>query len=551
MAIREFGGSLLADVRARKDQQGSDQRKRNRRAERDQLKNAAGVWLGKQALGLVQGSLERKSDAFFKNSTAYDTKVKLGQAETYINEYDAFKDLSKKNDTSFGDEVLKDTAAKQVIQYGLANANAVTTKNTPALTAYFMRQEDVKKLAADRASFFTDVGAFKTDFVKGKNQTPVQSLINKRKPKNVLSYLARSLTGKLSSAEAFNAEIDELIQVKAANGILTRKEEAMKDAVINGAVTPDEARVFMPELEEIQKDSKYNKSIRLLDTTTIMGSQTGIHFEGGKVWRKELSQVKDYRNNIVSTGFEFKEIKDIDLTKPLTPDDIVKMSGEVSDLSEHASKILNAQGFNDYSKEAAALLRTFDGKIGTEYLLAASSLLNSQKFTDPKNYKLDVSPEKLKQLYFLEEEIIKATSSNLVNLTGRKNTTELLIKKWKRENPTLSLENDRKDLVKQLEDDQLNLNAVVTQRREQIEQVRASYFETTTVTPKTSVDLTSTEWATSKNWAVEEDEDGTRRLINRDNDEFIYFIRGTNKVQDVNGLIRNFTAKEELGVPTT
>ena len=538
MAIREFGGSLLADVRARKDQQGSDQRKRNRRAERDQLKNAAGVWLGKQALCLVQGSLERKSDAFFKNSTVYDTKVKLGQAETYINEYDAFNDLSKKNDTSFGDEVLKDTAAKQVIQYGLANANAVTTENTPALTAYFMRQEDVKKLAADRASFFTDVGAFKTDFVKGKTQTPVQSLINKRKPKNVLSYLARSLTGKLSSAEAFNAEIDELIQVKAANGILTRKEEAMKDAVINGAVTPDEARVFMPELEEIQKDSKYNKSIRLLDTTTIMGSQTGIHFEGGKVWRKELSQVKDYRNNIVSTGFEFKEIKDIDLTKPLTTDDIVKMSGEVSDLSEHASKILNAQGFNDYSKAAAALLRTFDGKIGTEYLLAASSLLNSQKFTNPKNYKLDVSPEKLKQLYFLEEEIIKATSSNLVNLTGRKNTTELLIKKWKRENPTLSLENDRKDLVKQLEDDQLNLNSVVTQRRKQIEQVRASYFETTTVTPKTSVDLKSASWTKAfkdNDIAIEEDEDGTKRLYNTTNGEFVYFQRGTNNVVDDEG----------------
>ena len=538
MAIREFGGSLLADVRARKDQQGSDQRKRNRRAERDQLKNAAGVWLGKQALGLVQGSLERKSDAFFKNSTVYDTKVKLGQAETYINEYDAFNDLSKKNDTSFGDEVLKDTAAKQVIQYGLANANAVTTENTPALTAYFMRQEDVKKLAADRASFFTDVGAFKTDFVKGKTQTPVQSLINKRKPKNVLSYLARSLTGKLSSAEAFNAEIDELIQVKAANGILTRKEEAMKDAVINGAVTPDEARVFMPELEDIQKDPEYNKSIRLLDITTLMDSQTGIHFEGGKVWSKQLSEVTDYRGNTVSTGFEFKEIKDIDLTKPLTTDDIVKMSGEVSDLSEHASKILNAQGFNDYSKAAAALLRTFDGKIGTEYLLAASSLLNSQKFTNPKNYKLDVSPEKLKQLYFLEEEIIKATSSNLVNLTGRKNTTELLIKKWKRENPTLSLENDRKDLVKQLEDDQLNLNSVVTQRRKQIEQVRASYFETTTVTPKTSVDLKSASWTKAfkdNDIAIEEDEDGTKRLYNTTNGEFVYFQRGTNNVVDDEG----------------
>ena len=560
MAIREYGESILRRQSAKRDERESQERKRERRASKNEMKKVAAVWLGQQAWGAANSAIERKTEDLIKNSKAYDTKVQLGQAETYVNEYNAFKDSAKTKGTSIEDEILRDTATKQVAQYGATHPNSVigakdgALGNTSAMISYFMKQDDIIQLAADRTSFYTDVGAFSTDFLKGKSETPLQGLINKRTPKNALSYLARSVTGRIPSAEVFNAEIDELIQVQAANGILTRKSEAIKNAVFEGALTPDEARIFMPELEDIQKDPGYDKAIRLLDTTTLMDSQTGLHFEGGKVYRKQLSQKEDFRGNIVSTGFEFVEIEDIDLTEPLTTDDIVKMSGEVSDLHEHASKILNAQGFNDYSKATAALLRTFDGKVGTAYLLAASGLLHSQKFTDPKNYKLDVSPEKLKQMYFLQEEIIKATSLNLVNLSGRKNNIELQIKRWQRENLTLSvddLQTHRVDLFDNLVDAELNLNAALNQRRKQLEEVRASYFETTTVTPKTSVDLNSTAWTNSENWAVEKDEDGTRRLYNRDNNEYIYFIRGTNQVQDENGVIRVFTPKQKLGVPAT
>lgn len=551
MAIREYGESLLLRQSLKRDQRERKERRDARRASRDELAVKAVSWLGKEALGMARTAIEGKTNAYINNSNAYDTKVKLGQAETLVNEYNAFKTAALENNTTFEDQVLRDTAEQAVTAYGLKFSGSVVEKNTPAMTSYFMKKQDVKDLAAERTAFYKDVGKFSVDFLKGKTQTPLQGLIDKRKPKSVLGYAARALTGRLPNTEAFNAEIDELIQVQAANGILTRKSEAVKNAVLEGALTSDEAKIFMPELEQIQKDEGYNKAVRLLDTTTLMDSQTGIEFKGNKVYRRELSQRKDFRNNIVSTGFEFVEVQDIDLTKPLTTDDIVKMSGEIADLSEHASKILNAQGFNDYSKEAAALLRTFDGKIGTEYLLAVSSLLYSQKFTDPKNFKKDISAEQLKQMYFLEEEIIKATSENMILYSGRLFTTNRQIDKWKALNPNLDLKTERPDLFRQQEENTANLNAVMDQRKKEMDKVRKSYFETTIVTPKTSVDLTSTEWATTKNWAVEEDTDGTRRLINRDNNEFIYFLRGTNQVQDENGVIRNFTAEEQLGIPTT
>ena len=551
MAIKEFGYSLLKDVRARKDQQVSDQRKEDRREEKRQLFGEAAKFGLNQIGGVIKNSMEKGTADFLGKSNLYDVKNIMGKAENSILEYNGFKKAAEENGTSFENQVLRDTATRSATELELTRSNSVLPKNQEAIISYFMRQEDVIELAKERTGFFTEVGTLSQDYLKGKNTTPLQTIVDKQTPTNVFTYALRKIAGKQPEQVVFNAEIEALMQVQAANKIVSLKTEAIKNAVFEGALTPDEARIFMPELEQIQKDPEYNKAVRLLDTTELMDTQTGIHFEGNKVFRKELSRIKDFRGNTISTGFQFVEIKDIDLTKPLTTDDLVKMSGEISDMSEHASKVLNAQGFNDYSKAAAALLRTFDGKIGTEYLLAATSLFYSQKFTDPKNYKADVSPEKLKQMYFLEEEIIKATSQNLITLTGRKNNTELLIEKWKRENPTLNYENDRADLATELKNNNLNLNAAINQRRKQLEKVRASYLETTTVTPKTSVDLTSTEWATSENWAVEEDDDGTRRLYNTDNNEFIYFLRGTNKVQDSNGVIRTFTAKEKLGVPTT
>ena len=538
MAIREFGESLLADVRARKDQQVSDQRKEDKREEKRQLFGEVAKFGINQIGGVIKNSMEKGTADFLGKSNLYDVKNTMGKAENSILEYNGFKKAAEENGTSFENQVLRDTATRSATEFGLTRPNSVLPKNQEAIVSYFMKQEDVIELAKERTGFFTEVGTLSQDYLKGKNTTPLQTIVDKQTPTNVLTYALRKIAGKQPEQVVFNAEIEALMQVQAANKIVSLKTEAIKNAVFEGALTPDEARIFMPELEQIQKDPEYNKAVRLLDTTTLMDTQTGIHFEGNKVYRKELSQRTDFRGNIISTGFEFVEIENIDLTKPLTPDDLVKMTGEISDMSEHASKVLNAQGFNDYSKAAAALLRTFDGEIGTEYLLAATSLFYSQKFTDPKNYKADVSPEKLKQMYLLEEEIIKATSQNLINLTGRRNNTQLLIEKWKRENPNLNYKDERTDLVKESENNDLNLNAAVNQRRKQLEDVRATYLETTTVTPKTSVDLKSASWTKAfkdNDIAIEEDEDGTRRLYNTTNGEFVYFQRGTNNVVDDEG----------------
>ena len=65
MAIREFGESLLADVRARKDQQASDERKRDRKAERSQLKGAALGFIATEGFGILKNNMERKTQDFF------------------------------------------------------------------------------------------------------------------------------------------------------------------------------------------------------------------------------------------------------------------------------------------------------------------------------------------------------------------------------------------------------------------------------------------------------------------------------------------------------
>ena len=81
MAIREFGESLLADVRARKDQQVSDQRKEDRKAEKRALIGTAATWLGKEAIGAIRNNMERNTLDFLDTTEAAGTQVKLNKPD--------------------------------------------------------------------------------------------------------------------------------------------------------------------------------------------------------------------------------------------------------------------------------------------------------------------------------------------------------------------------------------------------------------------------------------------------------------------------------------
>ena len=84
MAIREFGESLLADVRARKDQQASAERKRDKKAEISQLKGAALGFIAKEGFGLIKNSMEQGTADFLYKTEAGATKVKMNKAALEI-----------------------------------------------------------------------------------------------------------------------------------------------------------------------------------------------------------------------------------------------------------------------------------------------------------------------------------------------------------------------------------------------------------------------------------------------------------------------------------
>ena len=74
MAIRDFGGSLLADVRARKDAQARDARNR---AKKQQRKDALQGLLFKGAMSIGNQVLANKNEKFLQNENFYARNAKL------------------------------------------------------------------------------------------------------------------------------------------------------------------------------------------------------------------------------------------------------------------------------------------------------------------------------------------------------------------------------------------------------------------------------------------------------------------------------------------
>ena len=77
MAIREFGESLLADVRERKDSQARDAQKYAKKQRKKEVLLASGAWLGSQVMKIGNSVLDDKNEKFLQNENFYARNAKL------------------------------------------------------------------------------------------------------------------------------------------------------------------------------------------------------------------------------------------------------------------------------------------------------------------------------------------------------------------------------------------------------------------------------------------------------------------------------------------
>ena len=230
MAIRDFGESLLADVRKRKE----EQRKRDEGGTLGKvtrgLETIKGVAEIGQSLGFFGGTRSDQINAFAQNKDVLDTNIKISQAENHVKQYDELKEnINAFNGTDleyFIDKSLEETVKKE-LQKPLNIKRATGSEDSRAnfITSYknnLRSTQKIQDMAAEALKHYEDFGKVREEF-RNTGTTEKALEMAKAKLPSTLKALTNIFTGTEVTEEAVNTYTSSL-RSQGASKVLMFKE---------------------------------------------------------------------------------------------------------------------------------------------------------------------------------------------------------------------------------------------------------------------------------------------------------------------------------------
>ena len=222
MAIKDFGESILADVRKRKD----DQRKRDEGGTLGKLqrglKTVQDVAEIGQSFGLFGGTAEDKYNAFKTNKAVMDTNINIGRAETNAKFYDNLQTQIAAAGTSateyFADQTINETVNKAIqhpdnVQYTLSDEE--TKKFRKAYSSSLRGTDRIKVAAALATKQYNEFGTVRDRFNQLGSKDEAMKLAKSKIPK-ALRSLGSIFTGEDLNQAAVDSYTTNLLAQGAA-----------------------------------------------------------------------------------------------------------------------------------------------------------------------------------------------------------------------------------------------------------------------------------------------------------------------------------------------
>ena len=223
MAIRDFGTSLLSNVRARKDAGQKEARKYARSQKNKDMRSAFfAPFLAEGIKGLFNAgnsAVAQKTQNFLATSNLYDSKIKVNKAETLITKATDYETAAEADGVSIYDKVLQETAQQARTQYQINNPNEIKTGEEEVWEDHFMSKDNIKEIARSQSNYYKDIIAQRETYKLGKSKTTLETLAAKTGPKTVVGNMWNKLVGNETSVDVFNTTVNSLEQVVAANKI--------------------------------------------------------------------------------------------------------------------------------------------------------------------------------------------------------------------------------------------------------------------------------------------------------------------------------------------
>jgi len=402
MAIRDFGNSLLADVRKRSDEQRDDARRYARKENnRDVLRGLGAMVVSPIIGGAIQGvgeiftsNLQNKTNKFLADSDLYNNKLKVQKAGTLITEAQQYRDTSKEANVSMYDTFLQETANAAATQQQIADPNSFKGGEIEEYASILSERAEIQSIARDKAAYWEAI-LEKADVYKiGKSKTTLESVAALQKPKTFVGTMWNKITDKDNTLTLFNDQMSRLEQVVAATEIntltLERKKKMAQTLLKNGGdlsvaklmigqeLTKKEQARYEARLEAGEKSEELKKEIQVSSRGVYVISNTKITEQGGNIRMEDESTQVFGPNDVLDSA------------------DIASLAGNIDGLMDTVAETFNEKGQQDFALKMQEVLsaKPKGEKLNTDDVLNFYMLfLNPDDFTERKNITRALSPQ--------------------------------------------------------------------------------------------------------------------------------------------------------------
>tara|TARA_B110000902_G_scaffold218016_1_gene251611 strand:+ start:1230 stop:2747 length:1518 start_codon:yes stop_codon:yes gene_type:complete len=440
MAIRDFGTSLMSDVRQRKDQQTADNRRYARKQQKKELGAAimapiiapivkgVGEGVG-EILGMGSSKLALETKDFLNNSEVYKNKLNVGKAEQLITEATKYRDTAKLQGTSIYDFMLERKATEAATQREIASPNTIRKGMEEEWKSMYMGRADVKEQAKIDSDYFESILKKADRFAMGKEKNTLDEIALEARPKTVVGALWNRLTGNATSIDVFNNTMSKLEQVTVANEVdaLTfEKRKKMGEAVLNNGgslsiakliagapATPEELKVIEASAKRGEKREELVPTVSVSSRGVVVTSNVQVTEQNGSV------------------RIDTKVTQKLGPNDVMTSEDLGKLALQQSNIFDSVAKRFNDRGQQAFGLAFDALMqakpKNKDIIEPLDILKMVALAAQPTKWTSVENIIKPLEPEVARQILEQNEamtKVLQDVAASQLELAQKGNATE-------------------------------------------------------------------------------------------------------------------------------
>lgn len=394
MAIRDFGESLLADVRARKDAQARDARKYAKKQQRKELLIAGGAFLGSELFKIGNAAIAQKTQDFLNSSNLYDTKIKVNKAGKLIEEAQGYQNAAKKANTSIYDQFLKSTANTAAKEHQIAKPNAIKDGEVEEYASILMERDEIKALAKEEATYWEAILDKADEYSRGKSKTTLESLASIQQPKSVVGSMWNRITGNENTVDLFNSQMSRLEQVVAATEIDTltlEKKKKMAETLLKNGGNLSVAKLMIGQELTKEEQLKYKARLKAGEKTEELKQDIAVSSRG--VFVTKYEKITEQNGDI---RIDQSTVQKLGPNDVLDSSDIVALTGSLDSLTDTVAERFNERGQQDFALKVQEVInaKPKGEQLNMSDVLGLYALsLSPDEFTERRNITTALDPQ--------------------------------------------------------------------------------------------------------------------------------------------------------------